>query len=165
MIYKQLLAYLGENAPIIAFNLAGEFLEDSAKFFVNQDKMYNDNNKIANRIEAASEVVRIFANLYYAIRYSLGFLDFVNTNFNGSLSDILFSVGYIAFVVGSVQNLIANFWGLAINYYDYSTGEYTGEDTPTILFGKSLYLEIFEIAFPMTTGFTGILGSHFAGLW
>ena len=164
-IYIQKLAYLGENAPIIAFNLAGEFLEDSAKIFINQNKMYDDNNKIANRIEAVSEVVRIFANFYYVLRYSLGFLDYVTTNFNGSLPDILFSVGYLAFVIGAFQNLIGNFWGLALNYYDFSIGQYTGGDTPTLLFNNPNYWDILDVLFPIITGFTGIFGSKLAGLW
>ena len=161
-VYLDKIAYLGESAPMIAFNLAGEFLEDCGKFFVNQNAMYSIGNQKANIIEAASEVIRIIVNLYYIIRYSIGFLD---VGFQLNTSDIIFSVGYIAFVVASIQNLIANFWGLGLNLYDYATGEYTGRDTPTLLFGKTEYWDFIEILLPITTGFTGILGSLFAGLW
>ena len=164
-IYIEKLAYLGENAPMVAFNLVGEFLEDSAKFFVNQDAKFNANNQKANIIEAVSEAIRIFVNLYYVLKYTLDFLDYVTTNFDGTLPDILFSVGYIAFIVATVQNLISNFWGLGLNYYDYSTGEYTGGDTPTLLLGNTRYWDFLEILLPLITGFTGIIGSHFADLW
>ena len=142
--------------------LGEKILEDCGKFFVNQNAMYSIGNQKANIIEAASEVIRIIVNLYYIIRYSIGFLD---VGFQLNTSDIIFSVGYIAFVVASIQNLIANFWGLGLNLYDYATGEYTGRDTPTLLFGKTEYWDFIEILLPITTGFTGILGSLFAGLW
>jgi hypothetical protein len=163
-IYTEKIAYLGHASAMVAFNLAGEFLEDIGKFFVNEYTLYDTSTLIANLIEGASEIFRAFVNLFYIVRYFFGFIEYLTSGFELSIPDFIYSIGYLAFLIATIQNLIANIYGFKENYGDIGLGVYTGTDIPILAGISRTQWDLIELLLPLTTGFTGLFGSIAAGL-